>query len=56
MYKRQILAITASDFDLNERQAHERGFDGYMLKPLDMAVLETKLVMLTKCAESSLAC
>lgn len=50
-----ILAITASDFDLNEREARERGFDGYMLKPLDLALLETKLVMLTKCAESSLA-
>jgi len=47
-----ILAITASDFDLNEQEARERGFDGYMLKPLDLAVLETKLATLMKCAES----
>jgi putative two-component system response regulator len=47
-----ILAITASDFDLNEREAHHRGFDGYMLKPLDLAVLETKLATLLRCAEA----
>ena len=41
-----IFAITASDFDLNEREARARGFDGYMLKPLDLAVLETKLATL----------
>lgn len=48
-----VLAITASDFDLNEQEARERGFDGYMLKPLDLTVLETKLAILTKGAESS---
>ena len=47
-----ILAITASDFDLNEQNSHGRGFDGYMLKPLDLAVLETKLATLLKGAES----
>jgi CheY-like chemotaxis protein len=41
-----VFAITASDFDLNEREARQRGFDGYMLKPLDLAVLETKLATL----------
>ena len=45
-----VLAITASDFDLNEREARERGFDGYMLKPLDLAVLEAKLSILMKSA------
>ena len=45
-----VLAITASDFDLNEREARERGFDGYMLKPLDLTVLETKLSILLKAA------
>jgi putative two-component system response regulator len=49
-----ILAITASDFDLNEREAHKRGFDGYMLKPLDLAVLEAKVATLMKGAASSL--
>ena len=48
-----ILAITASDFDLNEREARTRGFDGYMLKPLDLALLETKLAALMKGVESS---
>jgi putative two-component system response regulator len=38
-----VLAITASDFDLTEERATEMGFDGYMLKPLDIAVLERKL-------------
>jgi putative two-component system response regulator len=48
-----ILAITASDFDLNEQEARHRGFDGYMLKPLDLAVLETKLATLVKGTEAS---
>ena len=43
-----VLAITASDFDLNEREARERGFDGYMLKPLDLIILEAKLSILMK--------
>jgi putative two-component system response regulator len=38
-----ILAITASEFDLNEERARSLGFSGYMLKPLDMDVLEKKL-------------
>ena len=38
-----ILAITASEFDLNEERAKALGFCGYMLKPLDMDVLEKKL-------------
>ena len=48
-----ILAITASDFDLNEREARTRGFDGYMLKPLDLTLLETKLAVLMKGVEAS---
>ena len=48
-----ILAITASDFDMNEREASERGFDGYMLKPLELPVLEAKLVALARQAASS---
>jgi two-component system capsular synthesis sensor histidine kinase RcsC len=47
-----ILAITASDFDMNEQVAHERGFDGYMLKPLELAVLEAKLASLVRQPES----
>jgi CheY-like chemotaxis protein len=38
-----ILAITASDFDLDEDQARRAGLDGYMLKPLDPNVLARKL-------------
>jgi CheY-like chemotaxis protein len=38
-----ILAITASDFDLDERHARKAGFDGYMLKPLDPRLLARKL-------------
>jgi len=38
-----ILAITASDFDLDEIGARSAGFDGYMLKPLDLKVLAKKL-------------
>jgi len=38
-----ILAITASDFDLDKSRAHAAGFDGYMLKPLDPKVLAKKL-------------
>jgi len=39
-----ILAITASDFDLDEGKARSAGLDGYMLKPLDPKVLARKLV------------
>ncbi len=38
-----ILAITASDFDLDEAKARSAGLDGYMLKPLDPKVLARKL-------------
>jgi len=38
-----IFAITASDFDLTEEQADSLGFDGYMLKPLELDILEKKL-------------
>jgi len=38
-----ILAITASDFDLDESKARSAGLDGYMLKPLDPKVLAKKL-------------
>jgi putative two-component system response regulator len=38
-----ILAITASEFDLNDERAKSMGFSGYMLKPLEIDVLENKL-------------
>ncbi|MBI5580776.1 MAG: response regulator [Deltaproteobacteria bacterium] len=38
-----ILAITASDFDLDKSKARSAGLDGYMLKPLDPKVLAKKL-------------
>jgi len=38
-----IFAITASEFDLNEERAKSMGFNGYMLKPLEIDVLENKL-------------
>jgi len=38
-----ILAITASEFDLNEERAISLGFNGYMLKPLEVEVLKKKL-------------
>jgi putative two-component system response regulator len=38
-----ILAITASDFDLDESKARSAGLDGYMLKPLDPKILVKKL-------------
>jgi CheY-like chemotaxis protein len=37
-----ILAITASEFDLNEERAKSLGFTGYMLKPLDLDLLKSK--------------
>ena len=37
-----ILAITASEFDLNEARAKSLGFNGYMLKPLDLELLKSK--------------
>ncbi len=47
-----VLAITARDFDMNERKARECGFDGYMLKPLELPVLEAKLAALAKKAQA----
>jgi len=38
-----IFAITASEFDLNEERAVSLGFNGYMLKPLEVEVLKKKL-------------
>lgn len=38
-----IFAITASEFDLNEERAVALGFNGYMLKPLEIEVLKKKL-------------
>jgi putative two-component system response regulator len=38
-----VLAITASEFDLNEERAIEMGFTGYMLKPLNPELLKSKL-------------
>lgn len=38
-----IFAITASDFDLTDEHAKSLGFDGYMLKPLEVNILEKKL-------------
>jgi putative two-component system response regulator len=37
-----ILAITASEFDLNQERAKSLGFTGYMLKPLDLELLKSK--------------
>ncbi|UCD82752.1 MAG: response regulator [Desulfobacterales bacterium] len=37
-----VLAITASEFDLNEERAKSMGFTGYMLKPLDLELLKSK--------------
>ena len=38
-----IFAITASEFELTADSAKSSGFDGYMLKPLDLGVLKKKL-------------
>ena len=38
-----ILAVTASDFDLTKERAISMGFNGYMLKPFEIDVLEKKL-------------
>jgi putative two-component system response regulator len=42
-----VFAITASDFDLTEGRAKSLGFNGYMLKPLEIDILEQKLAALT---------
>jgi putative two-component system response regulator len=41
-YATPVLAITASEFDLNEERAKSMGFSGYMLKPLDLELLKSK--------------
>lgn len=41
-----IFAITASDYDINDPDAHDHGVDGYMLKQLELPVLEAKLARL----------
>ncbi len=41
-YPTPVLAITASEFDLNEERASSLGFSGYMLKPLDLDLLRSK--------------
>jgi putative two-component system response regulator len=38
-----IFAITASDFDLTDGRAKSLGFSGYMLKPLEVEILQNKL-------------
>ncbi|MGD9016632.1 MAG: response regulator [Desulfobacterales bacterium] len=38
-----VIAITASDFDMNEASARQAGFDDFMLKPLDPELLMKKL-------------
>ena len=43
MHSTPIIAITASEFDLNEERAMAMGFNGYMLKPLEIEVLKKKL-------------
>ena len=41
-----ILAITASEFDLNEERAKSLGFTDYMLKPLDLELLKVKFAFI----------
>ncbi len=38
-----VFAITASDFGLSMEKARAHGLSGFMLKPLDLDVLERKL-------------
>jgi CheY-like chemotaxis protein len=38
-----LFAITASDFDLDRERAAAAGLDGFMLKPLDLALLARRL-------------
>lgn len=42
-----IIAITASEFDLDEGGARGFGFDGHMLKPLDEKILSKKIAALS---------
>jgi putative two-component system response regulator len=43
-----ILAITASEFDLNQERAKSLGFNGYMLKPLDLELLKSKFASIVR--------
>ena len=43
-----ILAITASEFDLNEERAKTLGFTDYMLKPLDLELLKSKFASIAR--------
>ncbi len=43
-----VFAITAEAFDLNESKAKAFGFDGYLLKPLEVELLLHKLVELAR--------
>jgi CheY-like chemotaxis protein len=43
-----ILAITASEFDLNQERAKSLGFSGYMLKPLDLELLKSKFASIVR--------
>jgi CheY-like chemotaxis protein len=42
-YSTPVMAITASEFDLTDERAAASGFSGYMLKPLDLELLRSKL-------------
>jgi len=42
-----IFAITASEFELNDKRSRDLGFDGYMLKPLDENILRKKISALS---------
>jgi putative two-component system response regulator len=50
--KTPVLAITASEFDLNEERAIAMGFAGYMLKPLNPELLKSKFADIV-CSTSS---
>ena len=43
-----VLAITASDYDLTKENALNLGFDGLLLKPLDLGRFEKKIVEIMK--------
>lgn len=38
-----VFAVTANDYDMNRKKAKEIGFDGYLLKPIDEEVLQSKI-------------
>ena len=53
MQSTPIIAITASEFDLNEEKAKSLGFNGYMLKPLEVDVLKNKLAEVIRMAPAT---